>query len=267
MSYINPNQFQYPGPVVEQPEYSGVFPVDFLLESVIRAGITWFLEDAEAKNLVFGQLRASWLSKYGQDKIDEIHAYVAKYDIKIVQHFSLIAQNLPCISIQLLDGNEEEARASLDDHMKMIDNASLGEDESVIGRVQWGYAPIVDNIHIGIHAHNTPDLTKYIYYLLVYILSAFKPQLMDRGFHLTTFRATDMSRMNEYLPENIYSRFLNFSCWTIAPFQKGKVPIIDNILGLHVPTANNEVFERENEANEDFRITEGISITKNEDSD
>lgn len=54
---------------------------------------------------------------------------------------------------------------------------------------------------------------------------------------LGTFRATDLSRMNEYLPENMYSRFINFTSFSIASFDKGLVPIVENIIGMTTPTA------------------------------
>jgi hypothetical protein len=59
----------------------------------------------------------------------------------------------------------------------------------------------------------------------------------SRGMHLGTFRATDLSRLNEYLPENMYSRFINFTSFSIASFDKGIVPIVENIIGVSVPIA------------------------------
>lgn len=226
--------YQYPPPSGGPEEYFGVHPVDFTLEAVLRVGIDWFLTNPEAPNLVFGHLKSSWLNtRYGQNKIDDIGNFIKKYEIPIVQHWSLIAEKAPCISIQLLDANEEESRAALDNHQEMLD--ALDNQNNIIGRTQIGYSPIVDQIHIGIHANQTPDLAKYIYYLIIYLLNGFKPQLQSKGMMLTTFRATDLSRMNEFLPENIYSRFINFSCFTMAPYKMDELPIIDEILGIHVP--------------------------------
>lgn len=231
---LPPGAFQYPAPPDNMEEYFGVHPVDFSLEAVLRAGIDWFLTDPEAPNLVFGHLKSSWLdARYGQEKIDDISDFIKKYDIPVVQHWSLIAEKAPCISIQLLDANEEESRAALNDHKEMVDVLDI--ENNVIGRTQIGYAPIVDQIHIGIHANQTPDLAKYLYYLIIYLLNGFKSQFQAKGMMLSTFRATDISRMNEYLPENIYSRFINFSCFTIAPYKKDSLPIIEEILGVHIP--------------------------------
>jgi hypothetical protein len=222
----------YPPPPSNEPLVYGVLPVDFLLETILDAGIAWYRSNINNSKVVFGWLGTSWLnSKYGQAKIDEIWNYINKYELPIVQHFALIDQTRPCISIQLLDGSEMIERTGLADHGGVVDTIVGGE---LTGRKEIRYSPIVDNIHIGIHVINTPDLAKYIYYLVIYILNAFKPQLEERGLQLSTFRATDISRLNEYLPENMYSRFVNFSVFSIAKIDAGDMPIVDEILGIHM---------------------------------
>ena len=225
--------YQYPPPVVEDELRLGLYPVDFILDTIIRAGLEWFRTDPTAPKQVYGHLAAPWLSsKYGEAKIAEIAAFVKKYEIRVVQHFSLIDATVPCISIQLLDGNEATDRAGLADHQQMVD--VLDADDMVKGRTEVGYAPIIDNMHIGIHAITTPDLAKYLYYLVIYILVSFKPTMEERGMMFGTFRATDISRLNEFLPENMYSRFINFTVFTVASFSKGAVPMIEKIIGLSV---------------------------------
>lgn len=234
---INPAFLRYPPLPPEENKELGIFPVDFLLETIINAGLEWFRTTPEAPKEVFGHLRTPYLSgKYGEAKIEEIAAYIRKYEIRVVQHFALIDQTVPSISIQLLDGSEMTERAGLADFKETID--VLDADDVVKGRTEIGYAPVMDNIQIGIHAINTPDLTKYIYYLVIYILCSFKPELEARGLQLGTFRATDLSRLNDYLPENMYSRFINFSVFTIASFSKGIVPIVEKIMGVHVNPAS-----------------------------
>jgi len=109
-----PNAYVYPGLPLENAERRGIYPVDFVIETVIRAGLDWFRDTPDAGTKVFGQLTAPWLSKYGASKISEIADYINTTDIKVVQHFSLIDQHVPCFSIQLLDGTEREDRAGLD---------------------------------------------------------------------------------------------------------------------------------------------------------
>lgn len=237
--FIGGGAYEYPPVAPAVDEFYGVYPVDFLLETILKAGLEWFRTDPLAPGYVFGHLKSPYLAKYGQPKIDEIAAYIIKYDIKIVQSFSLIATNVPCISIQLLDAGEMTERAGLADFQGMAD--TLNMEQEVIGRREISYSPISDNIHIGIHCQDSPDLAKYLYYLVVYVLNSFKPQLETRGMMLGTFRATDLSRMNEYLPENLYSRFINFSIFTIASFDKGVVPIIEQFMGVSVsPTSEGD---------------------------
>jgi hypothetical protein len=254
---------QYPPPPDQLEEHFGVYPVDFTLEAVLRAGVDWFLNTPEAPNLVYGHLLSTWLNqKYGQAKIDEIAAFIKKYEIPIVQHWSLIPERVPCISIQLLDANEEESRAGLDDHKEMVDIINE-QNDNIIGRTQVGYSPIIDQIHIGIHANQTPDLAKYLYYLVIYLLNGFKPQLQEKGLMLSTFRATDLSRMNEYLPDNIYSRFINFSCFTVAPYKKTELPIIDEILGIRVPDPDSG----ETSVEDDELSQDGVRVLDSQDNE
>ena len=230
------NQFVYPPPVEDiRDETFGLYPVDFILQVVLEAGIKWFRETPGSANQVFGHLTQPFLSvKYGQAKVTEIDNFIKTKEIRIVQHFSLIDHTVPCISIQLLEATEREDRAGLDDHAAVVD-AIDDVTGNVLGREQMGYAPITDNMHIGIHSVDTPDLTKYLYFFVIYILMAFKPQLEAKGLQLSTFRSTDISRLNEFLPNNMYSRFINFSGYTHAPFKKDvSIPLIEDIVGVTV---------------------------------
>lgn len=216
-------------PEIDDSVTFGVLPVDFLLETVLAAGIQWFKTDPVAYKRVYGWLYSPFLNaKYGEAKALEIKNFLIKYDLKIVQSFALIDNTVPCISLQLLDGGEQENRAGLMDFAQNIDVIA----NNVLSRTEVSYSPIGDNIHIGIHVQNTPDLAKYIYYLVVYILNTFKPKLEAQGLSLGTFRATDISKLNEYLPENMYSRFINFSVYSPANFDRGDASIIENFIGL-----------------------------------
>lgn len=229
---INPQQLSYPPPPSPEDEGTGLYPVDFLLETVLRAGFDWFKTDAGAPARVFSHLKTPFLSaKYGDAKIKEIADFVKKYDIRIVQHFSMIDETMPCISIQLLDGGEDISKTGLADHANVLD--AMNANDEVLGRTEIKYAPVNDSIHIGIHATGTPDLCKYLYYLTIYILLLFKPELEKRGLQLSTFRATDLSKINEYLPNHVYSRFINFSVLSIARIDTGAMPIVDSFVGVH----------------------------------
>lgn len=250
--------FQYPPPKFEQEFRYGIYPTDFLIEAIIRSGLEWFLNTPEAPNQVFGHLTSPLLdARYGQAKIDEIAAYIRKYEITVVQHFSLMDTRVPAISIQLLDGSEAVERAALADFQTHID--SLDASNAVKGRVEVGFSPIIDNVHIGIHSIDTPDLTKYLYYLVAYVLNVFKPEFDRLGIYLTTFRATDISRLNDYLPENMYSRFINFQALTLASYDRGTLPIIEKILGVHVPQGPDA--DSANISDTEIEVETGLSLS------
>lgn len=212
----------------EFEDFLGVLPVDFLIQGIIEEGLALFRSSPENfPNFVFGHLGASYLQKkYGQAKIDELSKYIRETQIPVVQHWSLVDVQLPCFSITLLDGREDEQHSSLADFLGHSD--TLNEAGTAIeDRTEFKYAAIEDQIQIGIHNNNTPDLTKYLYYFLVNIFITSKKTLINRGIQLTSWNATDISRVNEYLPNNVFSRFVNFSCFTTPKFTiDEEVPII-----------------------------------------
>lgn len=228
---INPNQLQWPPPPSTENQGTGLVPVDFILEQIIGGGLLWFKTDTKAPGQVFSHLKLPILGKYGQKKIDEIAAFIRKYDVRVVQSFAMIPEQLPCISIQLLDGGEMPERAGLSDHEGFVD--AMNAQDEVLGRQEIKFSPITDSVHIGIHAADTPDLAKYLYYLVTYVLLLYKPELEKLGLHLSTFRATDISRLNEHLPSNCYSRFINFNVFSIARVDTGDVPIVQEFVGVH----------------------------------
>jgi len=225
ISYFK-NQMSYPPRSKTGEEFLGLVPVDFVLEAVIKAGIEWFINTPGAGHKVFGNLNLSYLkAKYGDKKIADIENYIKKYEINIIQSFPLSHTKTPCISILYTDSSESLDKAGLADFKE-----ELSVFDEVTGdfveRTDYGYTPITDGIHIGIHSIESPDLVKYLYYLVTYILNVFKMDLEDQNINLTTLRANDLSRLNEYLPENMFSRFLSFNALTYAAYDRGTITAI-----------------------------------------
>ena len=137
----------------------------------------------------------------------------------------------PSISINLQSSTEIANNVGLDYHAGQI--PTLGSDGTIKGASQLGYTPIRDDVLIGIHATGSPDKTKYLYYLVTYILNAFREQLEDRPDEINslfniTWRATDISRLNEYLPTHLFSRFVTVTADHFAIFNKVPVPFVNN---------------------------------------
>ena len=223
----------YPPRTVKKDCATGVIPIDFLVERTIERGIEWFRKDPSAAGKVFAHLLdADLADKYGQSKINEIQKYIIDTEIDVKQSFPIEDAEVPMISINLQSSTEMIAQAGLDDYAGAV--FALGVDGSRIGGVEQGYTPIRDEVLIGIHASASPDKTKYLYYLVIYILNAFKDQLESRPGKLNslfniTWRATDMSRLNEWLPSHIFSRFVTLTAEHYAIFDKAApVPFVDN---------------------------------------
>lgn len=83
--------------------------------------------------------------------------------------------------------------------------------------------PIIDRIQVGIHTAENTNLTKYLYYLLVYWLFSRRLELEKAGYQLSRFNASDFAKEVELLPDNIVSRamtieFLTWFKWKDDPW-------------------------------------------------
>jgi hypothetical protein len=229
------NEFHYPPlPKESGVNYFGLHPVDFILETVLSAGMSLFQTDDDFARAAFSQLDRPYLqAQYGEKKIDEIIEFIRSNEVRVIQGFPMSDEQSPTISLNLSDGAEAEKWSGLDDFMANQD--ALDMQGNVLGRDEIGYVSMEDSVLVGIHAIGGPDKVKYLYYLVAYIIVSFRDQLEERELILSTFRATDLSRLNEYLPENMFSRFITFKATSIAPVKKGSVPIIDELI-LNVNT-------------------------------
>lgn len=222
---------------------SGVIPTDFILQAIIESGLAWFRANAVvAASAVWGPfVTNSFLTaKYGQTKIDELRDFILATDIPVVQHWSMAEQRLPCFSVQLFDGGEAQNEASMMDYIEAVD--TFDGQGNVIGRSSYLVSPIRETIHVGIHVANSPDIAKYLYYFLVYLLIAFKPTLEANGIDLSSYAATDVSRLNEWLPANVFTRFVNVTMRTQPEFLPQVADqIVTAIQGVQIPPAGGTI--------------------------
>jgi hypothetical protein len=221
-------RLQYPQATPSGDVIHGLFPTDFLVEKILEEGLAWFRATPSAAQEVYGHLFSPLLAgRYGAAKVQEISDYIDGHEIRIIQAFPNDDTTLPTISIQLADGGEAAAFAGLHDYAgDETDTDTLGK---VIGREEIGYMPFNDSIMVGIHAAGSPDKVKYLYYLVVYILSSRRREFEAAGMMNLTFRATDLSRLNEMLPSNVFSRYVTLSVMTHPKFKLGEAPIITGL--------------------------------------
>ena len=223
----------YPQPQIETERRTGVYPSDFLLEQVLDAGLDWFRKNPDAPSLVFANLlRPELESRYGQEKINEIATYIRSTQIRVLQSFPVEDQQAPTISINMNSSGEAQELGGLDKFAeRLTDFDALG---NIVGGQELGYHPITDSLLVGIHSVGTADKVKYLYYIVVYILMSLRSQLEETGMFNMTFQATDLSRLNEFLPANMFSRFLTVNFTSMAMFKKADAPVVTGFdLNVH----------------------------------
>lgn len=218
----------YPAIPPEKSSIYGVYPVDFMFEQIIEDGLDWFRSTPEAPEYVYGHLKSALLNtRYGQSKIDEIATYIQDTEIRVAQAWPSGAEVVPVISINLASGVERVEHTGMDDFDSNLD--TLGAGDEIEERKEIGYAPLNDELLIGIHSAGSPDTVKYVHMLLVYILSANRDIFSSEGLMNMTFRSTDLSRLNELLPQNVFSRFVTATVESIALIPKRVVPMVGDI--------------------------------------
>ena len=160
-------------------------------------------------NSIDGGLDGSVSSKYTGEPA-RIRDFFKNSQVAIVQSFSDVQANLPCISIQLANDGEDQGLAMTDD-FGGIDGVfdsdvparnRIGRDQNIIHANT--------TINIGIHTKEQL-LTKYLYNITKYFILSAKEDLIRQNFIIATFRGSDFTRDASWQGDHVYTRFLNIS--------------------------------------------------------
>lgn len=96
-----------------------------------------------------------------------------------------------------------------------------------------------ESINIGCHSNDDVHITKYLYYLLMYILKSRQESLINRGIHLDKGSGGVFDRADEYKGENVFSRFMDVGCITEFDWNQSEVNYFDSFdINIKVPTPN-----------------------------
>jgi len=200
---------------------------DFVLQKTIKEALTTIANSESTISFLFGQFTESHLSDiYGQKEIDSVIEFLTKDKIKTVTSFNMVDANSPCYSIQLLNNQEIDNEAVLDDFGEEV---FLDEDGDAVqkypssltypevipahdSKVDQSFSAIQESLLIGCHAPDHPNMARYMAWLLQYIIRSNKNTLIERGLNRISIGFSDFNRANEYLPDNIFTRFGTFNC-------------------------------------------------------
>lgn len=86
---------------------------------------------------------------------------------------------------------------------------------------------IRETISLGCHSKDDLHLTKFLYYILVYILKSRQDSLIARGVELDKGTGNIFDRADEFEGENIFSRYLDFNCLTEFVWNQSEVQVFD----------------------------------------
>jgi len=200
------------------------------LQRIIQEGFSIIKQNPELLDGIFSYYTMSDLDKdYGQAYIDKIKTWVTTTKIPIVQAWSMNAQQAPQISIKLASEQEDEGKAAIGDHWGDGEEANIGT------------SPFIVNLDIMLQGTKNSDEVMWLYYMTNYILFKRKRKMEAMGLQLSTFNASDYSKENGKLPDNVYARYIRFRAivqnfWDAEDY----LDINDLELGIKVESSSEE---------------------------
>ena len=95
-------------------------------------------------------------------------------------------------------------------------------------KTQLTMIPQRENIIVGTLAQNNTNLTKWCHIILMWILHYFKETMEENHVQLSNINSSDLHKLNELMPDNVYARWATLSCLTQSMFNQSVVQIVGN---------------------------------------
>lgn len=110
-----------------------------------------------------------------------------------------------------------------------VDIAGNGRIESAVNftRTDRRMIRLREVISLGCHANNDIHISKFLYYILLYIIKSRQLSLIERGIGLDNNIGTMFDRVDEFEGEHVYSRFIELHCLTEFDWDQEIVNIVD----------------------------------------
>ncbi len=94
-------------------------------------------------------------------------------------------------------------------------------------RVERRIIRLRETIRLGCHAKDDIHLTKYLYYILLYILKSRQDSLITRGIQLDRGISSIFDRSEDFVGENIFSRYMDVVCISEFDWDQSQVNMVD----------------------------------------
>lgn len=207
---------------------------DLVIESVIREGLEDIRTNANARlPVIYSQLLSTFLSaNYGQGEIERFKSYLLNEKIDIVFSYRDISARIPCICIQPIAGQEDVPRSFFGNFSGQVDTYLGG---AVIDRKDENSIPLREGLQISVHTTDPggPTALRWLFASTIYFLASNTKKLTERGVENATFSISDFSRVNDLLPENIYSRYLTVTYMSYFSWTEADSQILLDTIDLH----------------------------------
>ncbi len=135
------------------------------------------------------------------------------------QHFPIVAP------ISNLSGNKYISIGS----GKEPDLSPGGRIESSIDftRTDRRQIRLRETVLLGCHSNNDVHITKFLFYILFYILKSRQASMIARGIELDRGTGQVFDREDEFKGENVFSRFIELNCLTEFIWDQSLVQVFD----------------------------------------
>lgn len=94
-------------------------------------------------------------------------------------------------------------------------------------RIERRMIRLRETISIGCHSSDDIHLSKFLYYILTYILKSRQESLITRGIELDRGTGNIFDREGEFDGENVFSRYVDFNCLTEFVWNQSEVQVFD----------------------------------------
>lgn len=209
---------------------------DLVIQTILEAGLADMRANPDARlDVLFAQLKENYFNAdYGQAELNRYKTYIADNKIDIVHSHRMVAERLPCLYIQNVSSSEDEQKSFINDYSGNVDTLGGGGDV-ITERLEEKTVCTRDAVQVGIHIDDPGGMTalRWTYAAVIYFLISQKETMLERGLQLTTWSASDFNRLNELLPENVYSRYITFNFNTYISWTKHDAEIIIDEFDLH----------------------------------
>ena len=173
------------------------------LQKVLQKGIKELKDNPELLEDIFNYMHEPDIEEdYGETYVAKVKDWFLNTKIPVLHAWTFNSDRIPCVSIHLSNESEDESKAAIGDYWGPGENGEIGT------------TVITTQLDIGIHASKNADEVLWLYYIVTYILFRNKLFAEKLGLTLQTFNASDWDKRQEYLVENVWTRWLRFRCVT-----------------------------------------------------